>query len=63
MSAQQANSHLGMIAAIQGDRSDIDRKLSNNELDDVRLCLDWDTGTSIREMKNDRGEWLKVGNE
>jgi hypothetical protein len=34
-----------------------------NEFSDVRVCIDWDTGTTIREMKNSSGQWYKVGNE
>ena len=28
-----------------------------------RTCVDWDSGISIREMKNNKGEWLEVGKE
>jgi hypothetical protein len=34
-----------------------------NKFGDVRVCSDWDTGETIREMKNGQGEWVKVGNE
>jgi hypothetical protein len=34
-----------------------------NEFKDVRTCTDWDTGTSIREMKNKQGDWIEIGKE
>jgi hypothetical protein len=34
-----------------------------NKFGDVRICVNWDTGVSIREMKNDHGDWIKVGDE
>jgi hypothetical protein len=36
---------------------------SFNEMGDIRLCFDWDKGTSHRDMKNDKNEWYKVGDE
>jgi hypothetical protein len=41
----------------------IDRDICKfNEFGDIRLCTDWDTGATIREMKNTNGDWIKVGN-
>lgn len=34
-----------------------------NDFNDVRTCLDWDNGTSHRDMKNTKGEWYKVADE
>jgi hypothetical protein len=34
-----------------------------NQFGDVRVCTDWDTGTTSREMKDGSGNWYKVGNE
>jgi hypothetical protein len=34
-----------------------------NNFGDVRFCIDWDTGTKIREMQNQHGDWIKVGDE
>jgi hypothetical protein len=34
-----------------------------NEFQDVRTCLDWDTGEKHRDMKNSSGKWYKVANE
>jgi hypothetical protein len=34
-----------------------------NDFGDVRTCIDWDTGISIREMKNKNGDWIEVGKE
>ena len=31
-----------------------------NEFLDVRVCRDWDSGESARDMKNSRGQWIKV---
>jgi hypothetical protein len=31
-----------------------------NEFKDVRTCLNWDDGTSHRDMKNTKGEWHQV---
>lgn len=36
---------------------------SFNTYHDVRSCIDWDTGSSHRDMKNSKGEWQIVGNE
>ena len=30
---------------------------------DIRSCLNWDKGTSHRDMKNSQGEWYKVADE
>jgi hypothetical protein len=32
-----------------------------NSFGDVRKCVDFDTGETIQEMKNDRQEWIKIG--
>ena len=32
----------------------------NNLTDDVRDCMDWDSGTRYRDSKNSRGEWSQV---
>jgi hypothetical protein len=34
-----------------------------NQFKDVRVCTDWDTGVTIREMMDRKGEWYKVGDE
>lgn len=34
-----------------------------NEFNDVRTCINWDNGTSHRDMKNNNGEWSKVADE
>jgi hypothetical protein len=34
-----------------------------NEFLDVRSCLNWDTGESQKDMKNSRGDWIKVADE
>jgi hypothetical protein len=34
-----------------------------NKFEDVRMCMNWETGVSIREMKNKEGNWIKVGDE
>jgi hypothetical protein len=31
-----------------------------NKFGDVRNCLDWDTGASHTDMKNNNGQWIKV---
>jgi hypothetical protein len=31
-----------------------------NQFGDVRTCTDWDTGVSLREMKNSHGDWIAV---
>jgi hypothetical protein len=31
-----------------------------NEFGDVRTCTDWDSGVSLREMKNSSGDWIAV---
>ena len=31
-----------------------------NQFLDVRVCRDWDTGASVRDMKNSKGQWIKV---
>jgi hypothetical protein len=42
----------------------IDRDICKfNQFGDVRVCTDWDTGASSREMKNSSGQLYKVGNE
>lgn len=42
----------------------ISRELcSFNKFGDVRTCVDWDTGASHRDMKNNKGEWYKVGDQ
>jgi hypothetical protein len=34
-----------------------------NQFGDVRVCTDWDSGITIREMKDSKGDWYKVGDE
>jgi hypothetical protein len=34
-----------------------------NDFNDVRTCIDWDNGTAHRDMKNDKGDWIKVADE
>lgn len=34
-----------------------------NRHGDIRLCMDWDSGTTRRDMKNIHGEWHAVGAE
>jgi hypothetical protein len=34
-----------------------------NKFGDIRTCFDWDTGEKIREMKNPKGNWIKVADE
>jgi hypothetical protein len=42
----------------------IDRDICKfNDFGDVRLCTDWDTGATTREMKNQNKEWVKVGDK
>jgi hypothetical protein len=36
---------------------------SFNEMGDIRVCYDWDSTTSHRDMKNTQGEWYKVADE
>jgi hypothetical protein len=36
---------------------------SFNTPQDIRLCLNWDSGKSHRDMKDDKGEWYKVGDD
>lgn len=32
-----------------------------NEFGDIRTCIDFDTGETSKEMKNEKKEWVKVG--
>lgn len=34
-----------------------------NEFNDVRICVDWDTGISHRDMKDSSGTWSKVADQ
>ena len=34
-----------------------------NEFKDVRTCLNWDDGTSHRDMKNAKGDWYQIADE
>jgi hypothetical protein len=34
-----------------------------NDFKDVRMCLDFDDGTTRRDMKNSSGDWYKVADE
>jgi hypothetical protein len=36
---------------------------SFNDFKDVRHCLNWDTGAAHRDMKNEKGDWIKVADE
>jgi len=51
------------IATITQDASGKTSKrevCENNATDDMRDCMDWDSGTKYRSMKNYRGEWSQV---
>ena len=32
-----------------------------NQFGDVRDCVDWDRGTTHRDMKDANGNWAKIG--
>ena len=34
-----------------------------NAFKDVRTCMDWNTKAMRRDMKNPKGEWVKVAGE
>ena len=34
-----------------------------NQFEDVRLCVDWEPGTSRREMKDANGNWQKIADQ
>lgn len=34
-----------------------------NDFKDVRICVDWDTGISHRDMKDSTGTWSKVADQ
>jgi hypothetical protein len=34
-----------------------------NNSNDVRSCVDWDTGTKHRDAKNTKGDWIKIAAE
>jgi hypothetical protein len=34
-----------------------------NATSDIRVCLDWDKGTTRRDMKNVQGVWYKVSDD
>ena len=36
---------------------------SFNAQSDIRVCVDWDKGTTHRDMKNSKGEWYKIADE
>jgi hypothetical protein len=36
---------------------------SFNSSNDVRVCVDWDKGTTRRDMQNVKGEWYKVSDD
>jgi hypothetical protein len=42
----------------------VEREICNfNKPGDVRTCLNWDKGTSHRDMKDPKGDWYKVSDE
>lgn len=58
------NGHDMMVRRSEDDTGKmVSRDLCDfNDFGDVRTCVDWDSGTKIREMKNSRGEWITIGN-
>jgi hypothetical protein len=34
-----------------------------NQFNDVRTCLNWDTGASHRDMQNAKGDWVQIADE
>ena len=48
---------------------DLDEKVirkefcSLNETSDIRKCVDWDTGVTVRSMKDMNGDWYKVSDD
>ena len=36
---------------------------SFNDFKDVRTCLNWDTGVGHRDMKDPKGDWIKISDE
>jgi hypothetical protein len=34
-----------------------------NDLNDQRLCMEWDTGAKRRDARNTTGDWVKISDE
>jgi hypothetical protein len=34
-----------------------------NDLEDHRLCMEWDTGAKRRDAKTATGDWIKISDE
>jgi hypothetical protein len=51
----------GLATAIQDANGNITRRevCESNASNDVRECVDWDTGAKYRDFKNTKGEWVE----
>ncbi len=52
----------GLVTAFQGVDGSITRRevCESNVSNDVRDCIDWDTGAKYRDMKNTKGDWVQT---
>jgi len=52
----------GLATVIQGVAGNITRRevCETNVSNDVRDCIDWDTGAKYRDVKNTKGDWVQT---
>jgi hypothetical protein len=59
------NGKKGFLKTVEDMNGKIVRRESCqfNEFNDIRTCLNWDTGASHRDMKDIKGDWSKIADE
>ena len=52
----------GLATVIQSAEGNITRRevCESNVSNDLRYCIDWDTGAKYRDVKNTKGDWVQA---
>ena len=52
----------GLATVIQSAEGNITRRevCESNVSNDLRYCIDWDTGAKYRDVKNTKGDWVQT---
>jgi hypothetical protein len=52
----------GLATVFQAEDGSITRRevCESNVSNDIRDCMDWDTGSKYRDMKNTKGDWVQT---
>jgi hypothetical protein len=60
-----ADGRQGLATAVQDEKGNVTRRevCESNASNNARDCVDWDTGSKYRDVKNSNGDWLQSTGE